>query len=70
MKVAFVTQTRPTKWQKTSASCSTFREKIELKEYTQEDYDSMLVAQHQELYELQKKARLIRVRKPQKAAEL
>ena len=53
-----VTQTRPAKPQKTNTSCSTFRGKIELKKYSQEEYDSMLAAQHQQLYELQRKARL------------
>ena len=63
MKVASVTQIRPAKQQKTSASCNTFRGKIELKKYSQEEYDSMLAAQCQQLYELQKKARLIKGKK-------
>ena len=70
VKVAPVTQTRLAKRQKTSASCGMFRGKIELKKYSQEEYDSMLAAQHQQLYELWKKAMLIKGKKPQKAAEL
>ena len=63
VKVASVTQTRPAKRQKTSASCSTFRGKIELKKYSREEYDSMSVAQHQQLYELWKRAGLIKGKK-------
>ena len=58
VKVALVTQTRPAKWQKTSASCGTFKEKIELKKYSREEYDSMSVAQCQQLHEHMKKAGL------------
>ena len=43
MKVPSVTQTRPAKWQKTNASHGTFRGKIELKKYSPEEYDSMLM---------------------------
>ena len=46
MKVASVTQTRPPKRQKISASHGTFRRKIELKKYSREEFDSMSVAQH------------------------
>ena len=63
MKVAFVIQNRPAKWQKTSATRGTFKEKIELKKCSREVYDSMLMAQHQQLYELCTKARLIKGKK-------
>ena len=68
IKVAPVTQTRPAKRQKTSTSCGTFSRKIELKKYSKEMYDSMLVAQHQQLYELQKKAGLIKGKKTQESS--
>ena len=42
MKDASVTQTRPAKRQKTSASHGTFRRKIEFKEYSREEKDSLL----------------------------
>ena len=35
VKVASVTQTRPAKWQKTNASCITFKGNIELKKYSE-----------------------------------
>ena len=63
VKVASVGQTRLAKWQKTSASNGTFKGKIALKKYSMEEYDSMSTAQHQQLYELQKKARLIKGKK-------
>ena len=59
MKVASVVQNRPAKQQKTSTTHGTFREKIVLKKYSKEEYDSMSMAQHQHLYELWKKAGLI-----------
>ena len=34
VKVAFITQTRPAKRQKTSASCNIFKGKIELRKYS------------------------------------
>ena len=40
VKVASVTQTRPAKRQKTSASHGNFRGKIDLKKYLREQYDS------------------------------
>ena len=49
VKVAFVTQTRPAKRQKTSASHGTFRGKIELIKDSREEYDSMSAGQHQPL---------------------
>ena len=55
VKVASVMQTRPAKWHKTNASYGTFKGKIELKKYTQEEYESMSTAQHQQLHNLQKK---------------
>ena len=53
VKIASVTQTRPAKQQKTSVSCGTFKGTIVLKKYSWEEYDSMLAAQHHQLYELQ-----------------
>ena len=41
VKVASVTQTRPAKRQRTSTRHGTFRVKIELRKYSQEEYDSM-----------------------------
>ena len=63
VNVASVTQTRPTKRQKTSASHGTFREKIELKKYSREEYDFMTVMQCQQLHELHKRAGLIKGKK-------
>ena len=63
VKVASVTQTRPAKRQKTSTSHGTFRGKIELKKYSREEYDSISVGQCQQLYELQKRAGLIKGKK-------
>ena len=61
MKVVSVTQTRPAKQKKTSHS--TFRGKIKLKKYSREEYDTMSLAQCQQLYELQKKIELINGKK-------
>ena len=47
VKVASIRQNRPAKWQRTSATCGTFKGKIELKKYSREEYDSMLMTQHQ-----------------------
>ena len=63
VKVASVAQTRPAKQQKSSAIHDTFKGKIELKKYFREEYDSTLMAQCQQLYELQKKAGLIKGKK-------
>ena len=63
MKVASASQNRLSKWQRTSATCGTFEGKIELKKYSREEYDSMLMAQCQQPYEFQKKARLIKGKK-------
>ena len=51
VKGTSVTQTRPAKRQKTSTSGITFKGKIELRNYSRKEYDSMSVAQHQQLYE-------------------
>ena len=59
VKIASVGQNRPAKWQKISTTYGTFKGKIELKKYSKEDYDSMSMAQQQQLCMLQKKARLI-----------
>ena len=63
VKVASVTQTSHAKRQKTNASCGTFRGKIELKKYSREEYNSMSAVQHQQLYELWKRAGLIKGKK-------
>ena len=52
VKVASVSQNRPGKWQKTGTSHDTFKEKIELRKYCKKVYISLLMAQHQLLYEL------------------
>ena len=49
VKVASVNQTRPAKWQKTSTTHGNFNEKIELKKYSREKYDSISMAQCQQL---------------------
>ena len=58
VKIASVTQTRPAKRQKTSASHNILRGKIELKKYSQKEHYSMSAARYQQLHELWKKARL------------
>ena len=63
VKVASVGQNRPTKWQKTSITHGTFQGKIESKKFSREEYHSMLMAQHQQLHELWKKARLLNGKK-------
>ena len=68
MKVASVAQTRPAKQQKTSATHGTFNETIELKKYSREEYDSMSTVQCQQLYELWKKAGLIKGKKAQESS--
>ena len=60
VKVASASQTRPAKQQKTSTTQGTFKGKVELKKYSREEYDSMSVAQCQQLYKLWKKARLMK----------
>ena len=60
VKVVIVTQTRHAKRQKTSISCGIFKGKIKLRKYSQEEYDSMSAAQHHQLYELWKRAGLIK----------
>ena len=47
-----------------------FKRMIKTKEYSREEKISMSKAQCQQFYELQKKAGVIRVRRPQKAAKL
>ena len=63
MRIVSIAQTRPAKWQKTSTSHGTFKGKTGLKKYSREEYDSMSMAQHQQLYELWKKAGLMKVKK-------
>ena len=47
-----------------------FQGNIELNKYSREEYDSISMAQCQQLYELWKKARLTKVRRPQTETEL
>ena len=61
--IASVAQIRPAKWQKTNASYGTFKGKIELKKYSREEYNSMLMAQHWQQFKLWKKAGLIKSKK-------
>ena len=68
--VAFLTQyidkrvqTRPSKQQNTKVNLGTFKRKIKLKKYSREEHNSMLMAQHQQLYEHWKKAGLIKDKK-------
>ena len=61
--VACVAQNRPAKWQKTNSSHGTIRRNIKIKKYSREQYDSMSMAQHQELYKLWKKAILLKGKK-------
>ena len=63
LKVASVNQTISAKEQKTSTTNDTFKGKIEFEKYSREEYKSMLIAQCQQLYELQKKAGLIKGKK-------
>ena len=58
--VAYVGHSRPAKRQKTSATCGTFKGKIELKKYSREKCDSMSMEQHLLLHDLLKEARLIK----------
>ena len=58
--LASVDKTQPTKQQKTSTIHGTFKEKIKLKKYAREENDLMSIAQHQKLYELWKKAGVIK----------
>ena len=69
-KVASVGQNRPAKQQKKYPSHGTFKGKIELRKYSREEYNSISIVQHQQLYELQKKAGLKRVRRPMQSAEI
>ena len=55
LKVSSVMQTRPTNWQMINAGHCTFKGKIELKKNSQEEYDSLIMAQHQQLHEFWKK---------------
>ena len=45
MKISSIAQTIPAKRQETSATHGIFKGKIELKKYSREEYDSMLMAQ-------------------------
>ena len=63
VKVASLVQSRPAKWQKTSATHGTFKGKVKLKKYSTEEYGSMSTLQHQQLYDFQKKAGLIKGKK-------
>ena len=70
VKVASFGQTRPVKWQKTSTTHDTFKGKVELTTYSREEYDSMSMAQCQQLYLLQKKAGLIKSKIPERSRAL
>ena len=59
LKVASVAQNRSTKRQKTSVSHGTFKSKLVLKKYSREEYNSVTTTQQQQLYKLQKKARVV-----------
>ena len=63
VKVASVAQNRPAKQQKTSAGHGTFKQKIKLEKYSREENNLMLTSQHQQLYQLQTKARLVKGKK-------
>ena len=63
VKVASVGQNRPTKQQRTSTFHDTYKGKIESKNYSREECNSMSMAQCQQLYELLKKTRLIKSKK-------
>ena len=63
VKDGSVTQTKHAKKQKTSPAHSTFKEKIELKKYSIEEYDSMSIAQWQHFYELLHKTGLLKSKK-------
>ena len=52
---------------KSTATCGTFKAKIDFKKYSHEEYDSMSTAQHQQLYGLWKKAGLIKGKKTQES---
>ena len=43
-------QNRPAKQQRTSTTHGTLKGKMKLKKYSREEYDSMSMAQHQQLY--------------------
>ena len=58
VKVAFVGQIRPAI--QVSTNGGTFKGKIEFKKYSKEEYELMLMAEHQQLCQLQKKAGLIK----------
>ena len=60
VKVSSVGPTRPANLHMTNANFWTFERKIELKMYSMEEYDSMSMAQHQQLYKLWIIARLIK----------
>ena len=68
IKVASVAQTRPAKRQKTSTRHSTFKDKIKLKKYSREEYDSMVTASGK-LYKLWKKSRLIKCKNTSENSE-
>ena len=68
VKVAPVGQNRPAKQQKTIATHGNFRGKIELKKYSREEYDLMLIAWCQQLYELQMKTGLIKGKKTKESS--
>ena len=68
VRAASVTKTRYARQQKTSASCGTFKGKIDLKKYSREEFNLMSAAQCKQLYELQKKAGLVKGKKTQESS--
>ena len=70
VKVASVGQSRPAKWQKTSATCSPFKGKIELKKYSREEYTQYQWHSINSYMSSGRKPELLKVRRPQEAAEL
>ena len=63
VKITSVAQTRHAKWQKTSTIHCSFKGKIDLKKYSTEEYDSVSMAQRQQLYVLLCKAGLLKGKK-------
>ena len=60
--VIFLTQILTTR-QKTSTTHGSLKGKIELKKYSREEYNSMSMAQHQQLHKLRKRPNLIKDKK-------
>ena len=63
VNVVTITQNRPAKRQKIITSCDIFKEKIQLRKYSSEKYDSMSMVYQQQLYKLWCKAGLLKGKK-------